>query len=1277
MRWIIYMMVYNYYLEFNFCNIIIYMSYSNSLSLDWNGTHFILTIRNELDSSYNILYSHDGIQWSNHNIVGTNPYHTTWNGTQHIISGDSTGNVILKSNKSPTSYQSSLDTHLNPIYDVESAVELPNKIIFPENTLLAFGGNTNDSVKIAYSHDDGETWLASTNSHTVFHTKCTNAVWNGKLWVATGSGNNTLATSHNGEHWTGRGAYIFTDTANTVAWSDSLNMWVAGGKGQNSLAYSYDGIFWTSLGDSIFSEVLDCKWNGHYFVAGGIHTSNNSNTIAYSYDGKTWTAVSAFSTKCTQMVWNESYWVAIGEDATHNMAVSPDGIHWTLFTNVDIPNPSHISISNVNAITIIDASLNRVALTKTNDFAHMQLSEFSEHMNTAFSTSVFSFLGGAHILQTLDPETWPSILTGIDISGLSIIRGMAWNNPHKGCSIIPPCSIAVGEGNHTIAYSNDGILWKGLGKSIFTEHANKVVWNGKLWVAVGKGAYSIAYSYDGKRWHGISDSFLTEAYDIAWNGTAFVAVGYGNVHHMVMSFDGIVWRGVPNSQPLFSEHVSTITWTGKQWIAYGCGNGNTSSTAFSNNVSGWIWSETDPKHLAIEHLSNVTATIIDLSGSSGSSSIETDKTWESDASTYNASGEYIGTNRIHGVSGEWLTMQTSVPTKIQYYTLTWSQNASSPNEWYLYGLDASNEYTLIDHATNTNVTASTSVIRSIPSNDLTTTSYQFAFPSIYPSDNSFVTVSNIQLYSENYQTGLISKHIRPIVTKTHVLHPFLSTYRIYTLSGDEIPFGSINGAYSFTPSTLENTYTSTTFDGESLVLTDVSGAITYISNQELNTSHRIDTSFNGHTIQSGLDEIYSSCWNGSRILVAGKKGEFGAIEYHGPIEKETETGTFHECLRVESLFTRVNGVSSNSEYGFVSANNRIYLSPNDKVTIISPNAYSTMGQTQINMKITNVKQVQQIVLPSETVLVGILGPTGPRGPTGAEYTGPAGPAGIDNTEMGPAGIDAIEDPVGFMGPTGPNGLNGDRGISGTIGNTGPANTELWNWTDNTNTDIALVDVTRNVLIGNATDSLGNVLSVGGNLHATSIVTNDIQATTLNTTLFVIQKEVSDPTATGIDLSGTMTVSDRLIIGNGATTSDAKIHIDGNVYVSNTIVNPNFATSYSTPATITESGITVNYSNGDHVWVDMGLTLTSDFPCTITNLQSGSKLFTLFLYMDYTNSNGGRPICCCVVVNDTEYTLKMKEGFPTITSNTTLLVQEVQICMINSTIISTICINHLY
>jgi hypothetical protein len=111
---------------------------------------------------------------------------------------------------------------------------------------------------------------------------------------------------------------------------------------------------------------------------------------------------------------------------------------------------------------------------------------------------------------------------------MSSINQFAWNHPDKGCPRIKPMTIACGEGNNTLAYSSDGIYWKGLGKTVFTTRANRAIWNGTLWVAVGTGQYWVATSYDGVHWLGRDINGLIEAYDIAWNGTAFVAVGYGN-----------------------------------------------------------------------------------------------------------------------------------------------------------------------------------------------------------------------------------------------------------------------------------------------------------------------------------------------------------------------------------------------------------------------------------------------------------------------------------------------------------------------------------------------------------------------------------------------------------------------------------------------------------------------------------------------------------------------------------------------------------------------------
>ena len=46
--------------------------------------------------------------------------------------------------------------------------------------------------------------------------------------------------------------------------------------------------------------------------------------------------------------------------------------------------------------------------------------------------------------------------------------------------------IAVGEGTNTIAYSDDGMNWVGLGNSVFSTAGYAIIWNGERWVAMVK-----------------------------------------------------------------------------------------------------------------------------------------------------------------------------------------------------------------------------------------------------------------------------------------------------------------------------------------------------------------------------------------------------------------------------------------------------------------------------------------------------------------------------------------------------------------------------------------------------------------------------------------------------------------------------------------------------------------------------------------------------------------------------------------------------------------------
>ena len=82
--------------------------------------------------------------------------------------------------------------------------------------------------------------------------------------------------------------------------------------------------------------------------------------------------------------------------------------------------------------------------------------------------------------------------------------------------------MAVGEGTNTIAYSNDGINWVGLGITYFATGSPigySVAWTGVCWIATGTGTSGITntiyYSTDGIIWTGAGSSiFSTGGYGI-------------------------------------------------------------------------------------------------------------------------------------------------------------------------------------------------------------------------------------------------------------------------------------------------------------------------------------------------------------------------------------------------------------------------------------------------------------------------------------------------------------------------------------------------------------------------------------------------------------------------------------------------------------------------------------------------------------------------------------------------------------------------------------------
>lgn len=948
---------------------------SNSvISISWNGSLFVLTHINA-DGTCSYKYSMDGQLWEEANVpenvlVVNYANNIKWIGNQVVILGNlatSSGNVSLQSTDGIHYGLSKPDTTKH-LVDIETNTEFRNTIQFPHSVLLALGSSSAANTNtIAYSLDNGTSWIPSISSIGIFSGVANEAIWNGRIWVAVGASNgntNTIATSVDGAEWTGRGNTIFSDEATGVEWSKELHLWVATGKDSSpnhySVAYSVDGIHW--IGNSIpgISSGLSVRWNGRIWVLGGIPASGTTRSIAYSIDGKTWTSVPfMFSVKATRVEWTDTTgWTALGEDSLWNYAISANGRDWTLRLNYTPPNTHEYVLYD--------------------------------------STTYWKSTGGNTYSKSFDGEYWDTFSTITDMSMSAIIR-FAKNTPNEAVATIQPLSIATGEGLNTLAYSYDGIYWVGLGKNVFTERANRAVWNGKIWVAVGKGAYWVATSYDGLEWQGRESSILTEGYDVAWNGKIFIAVGKGPSTMIAISVDGIYWNTIPNSTALFTEYASKVSWTGKAWLVYGSGANTTAVSADGVNWTsalnatimdassvfwnaGYMTGSATPSGFAVasstEQSGYEAFRVFDNTENSG---------WKTGENTYTSSagsGEYANsqttlytpaaTNATPlTASGEWVALSIPSPKTIRYYSITFDtttpENTAIPRQWILLGSNdgsAWNEIHSFQFQTTTppnNTWKSARFILPINIYSNTAAYSQYRLVVLRTFGASFAAMINADFYMENANSTTLSRYESPVVLKNNVL--FLTNivasssggniakqmvYRLADLSTNTLESRPIHGG-KYVNSILygiqKPSITSACFDGEYTYVTDISGVVAILTNEASNTHLNFDISLNGGLpIDSRLSTIYSSCWNRHFVLFAG----IGGISYGKPA-----AGNRWNLTNASELFSVVYGVASNPGYGFVYVPNALYFHPNEVLKVVGPKAQPFTGETDIHFNLYN------------------------------------------------------------------------------------------------------------------------------------------------------------------------------------------------------------------------------------------------------------------------------------------------------------------------------------
>ena len=593
------------------------------LTIAWNGN--IWVAGGGAGSQTTLAYSRDGVNWtgiSNTIFTGSSSYcrSITWyngSGPYKFIAVGSWENT--QDNTKPFGIATSEDgINWNPTYaatfncyGVASNSSRQNTVTISSNLNIAVGEGTNT---IAYSEDDGITWTGIGNPSPILFSIAYSVLFNGKMWVVGGAGNNTIAYSRDGIIWTG----ISNDSINNpfkdgscygLAWNGKRFV----GVGHNdpityTIATSEDGICWIGVEDSIniFNQASGVAWNGKRFVAVGA----GANTIAYSEDGKIWTGVinstTIFSQVGIAVAWNGQKWVAVGAGA-NTIAYSDDGTIWTgLGDSIFSPGSEvawngEVWVAVGEGLITIAYSYDGTIWTGVTDSKTILDIGYGISWTGNRFVAVGNDTNNSIVWSKDGINNWTGVSNSTSI--FSTGYRVAWSGLKNSIYIKQPI-VMGGIGDNQLIYSEEGINWVGnTGTSIFGTGGGciSICWNGNIWVVGGgpNSSNTMAYSYDGKSWTGLGNSIFSQTSNtgicasISWNGTMFVAGGSSlDEYSIVWSDDGKSWTGVADSLAHI-QVATTISWNGKMWIAGGFTSGSPQLGKIATSIDGKIWTYYD------------------------------------------------------------------------------------------------------------------------------------------------------------------------------------------------------------------------------------------------------------------------------------------------------------------------------------------------------------------------------------------------------------------------------------------------------------------------------------------------------------------------------------------------------------------------------------------------------------------------------------------------------------------------------------------------------------
>ena len=187
---------------------------------------------------------------------------------------------------------------------------------------------TSGFSELLYS-TDGITWTDNTPPIRMDFVK--SLAWNGLNWGAVGTNLTTppyATIMYTNEAGTWQNAIsTFTGFGTDIATNGKV--WVATGTGDSQIKYSTDGFLWANVTTPQLSTANAVTWNGDIFLAGG--SNGNSSNLAYSYNGRDWNYVRAAQVSTVNAItWDGNFWNVAGTAVTNNIIMkSSNLITWS------------------------------------------------------------------------------------------------------------------------------------------------------------------------------------------------------------------------------------------------------------------------------------------------------------------------------------------------------------------------------------------------------------------------------------------------------------------------------------------------------------------------------------------------------------------------------------------------------------------------------------------------------------------------------------------------------------------------------------------------------------------------------------------------------------------------------------------------------------------------------------------------------------------------------------------------------------------------------------